>query len=259
MSDLSEIVETCVFCEGRDLFSLPAVIAGAEWPVCHMCAGAGRALLDEDPAWRASLVCLHLTAMEIEQFALGYASGGSRAERKWLFRIQRNLSRGVFREWCSCPTCSGPGGDDVVILTDLGPEFGIERETFADTMPLDVLRAIPDHVKLKASDGSTWRAVDEVARRLQDNHIATKRPPVGPLGAAALPDVPGEWRLSVKPSDARAEFRYGPVHERQRATRDADVRRYWAAFKQFGPGYLDGDVYVTDEDGVSHPWPRASK
>lgn len=257
MPDKSEIAATCVFCEGRDLFSLPAVIAGAEWPVCKMCAGAGRALLDEDEAWRASLVCLHLTAMEIEQFAVGYASGGARAERKWLFRIQRNLTRGVFREWCPCPTCTG--GGDVIVLTDLEGEFGVVVETFADTMPLDVLKSMPDHAKLTASDGSTWRAVDEIARRLEANHLATKRPPVGPLAEAARVKAPGEWTLVGKTADMRPEYRYGPVHERRRAARDADVKRYWAGFNKFGPGYLDGDYYITEEDGECHPWPRARK
>jgi hypothetical protein len=254
MAKKSEIVAACIFCEGRDLYSLSAVIASAPWPVCKMCAGAGRALMDSG-SMRHVLHCLHLVAMEIEQFAVGYAIPEDRAARKWLFRIQRNMSRGAFREVCPCETCLG--GGETVVVTDLHEEFGLERETTAETMPLAVLRSMPGHTRVEMADGSTSRAVDEIARRIVENHLATKAPPTGPLAEQAKPKRGGAW--SSRTVGNGVEHRYGPIHEGQRAKRDAEVRRYWAAFNKFGPGYLDGDYWITDEDGECHLWPRVQK
>lgn len=186
---LMEIITTCIFCEGSDLFGLPAHIAETTWPVCHLCASAGRALLDEG-AIQPVLHCLHLTAMEIEQFATGYAVAEDKASRKWLFRLQRQFARDAFREVCPCKTCMGDV--EFTVVHDLHARFGLNRETFADTMPLDVLRSMKDGQRIKASDGTTWRAVDEIARRLEAKAKETRRGDPGPLAHLAAPRGLGE-------------------------------------------------------------------
>lgn len=246
----SELSARCIFCESADVYSLPALIAGESWPVCNMCAGAGRALLDEG-ALQPRPPCLHLVACELEQFAVGYADGGDRLARKWLYRLRRNLARGLFREVCPCETCFQPG--EFVVVLDAFDEFGFEVDTTAETMPLLVLSSMPDHAKVPSSSGNWVRASDALKKRKEANHLATKRPPVSDLAAAAVVSERGEW------TGRHGERRFGPIHAGHRQKRDEDAKRYWAAFKKFGPGYLDGDYFVTDEDGECHHWPRRDK
>lgn len=249
---MREISETCIFCEAVDLFDLPAVVADAPWPVCQLCAGAGAALLAEG-AILPVRHCLHLVAMEIEQFAEGYAVPDDRAARKWLFRIKRNMARGAFREVCPCARCVGADGG-YVVLTDLPIEGGPVASS--DEVPLSILRTMSPGHKLESADGVTWNAVDLVAKRLVQNAAETRRGPVGSLAKRAIPPGPGEWVRVRNPETGHLEDVYQPVDQRRRELRDADAKRYWSAFRQWGPGYLSGDWYVTEPDGEAHPCPR---
>ncbi len=193
VADFANIPINCIFCEGSDLFGLPAVIADVPWPVCNLCASAGRAILDEGVI-QPVLHCLHLVAMEIGAFAEGYACAEDASSRKWLYRIQRQFARGAYREVCPCKTCMGEA--EITVVHYLHARFGMERETFADTMPLNVLTTMKDSQRLQASDGSTWKAAYEVARRMEANALATRRGKVGRLARAASPaSVRGRYGL----------------------------------------------------------------
>lgn len=227
VDDDSEITITCVFCEGADLFDLEASIASTFWPVCKLCAGAGRALLEEG-VLQAVPDCLHMVAMEIERFGEGYAIPEDRPSMKWLYRLKRNFSRGTFRQICPCDKCMF--GDAGVTFSDLGDDFGVESETWADTMPLQMLRGMKPGAKLKASDGSVWTPIDEIARRMVANSLATKAPAVGPLAQAARPTVAGEWVDSWNPATGEVAQAYLPVDQLARDVRDAKAKAYWARF-----------------------------
>jgi hypothetical protein len=230
VSEYADLKETCVFCESGDLFGLPAVIAETPWPVCQFCASLGAALLAEGEV-QPVLHCLHLVAMEFEEHLPGFVDPKDRDGKKWLFRIRRQFARGAFREVCPCSTCMGEG--ETVVLTDLHDQFDVQRETYADTMPLNVLQSMAPYHKVKASDGFTWRAVDEIARRLQANAQETRYP------------APPKTALSRK-----------AVKHLHGGSKAEDLARYQAAVRRFGPGYLDGEYFVTDSDGVCHPFPR---
>lgn len=179
--------DTCIFCGDERLIREKALVAGSRWPVCKMCAGAGRTLMDE--GWlQPALHCLHLTAMEIERFAEDYAAGMIGPTRRWLASIRVRFAKGDFRKRCACDGCNGRPVAGAI--ADLHDEFGVVRETFADTMPLNVLQSMRPGQLAPASDGSIWKAVDEIARRTLANMRETQRDPrAGLLSSVATPRV----------------------------------------------------------------------
>lgn len=239
--------EPCAICRSTKLFSLPAVIASVSWPICGQCAAAGAALMQEG-AIKPVAHCLQLVAMEIEAFAEGFASDpNDRLAKRWLYRIQRELSRGAVRSVCPCARCTGHG--PVMVVTDMFDMFDVPAETHADTMPLAVLKSMAPGHKVRATDGSTWRAVDEVARRLEANAFQIRRGPVGPLARAASPTQPGEWADSETDEAKPKRDTYRPIKPDHRAKRDAETKVYWAAFRKWGRGRVERETneYVTDD------------
>jgi hypothetical protein len=141
------------------------------------------------------------------------------------------------------------------VITDLGEEVGQLRHSAADTMPLLVLRSFPEHIKVAASDGSSWRAIDAVAKRLVANHIASERPPVGPMAMAAKPRRVGRW---VGPHGERQYLHGSYLSDAQDSADDAAARRYWTAFDRWGRGWFDGDYWINEETGEAHYCPVAA-
>lgn len=208
-----------------------ACLAGARWPVCHRCAGVG-ATLAQEGCLEPVRHCLHLFAMEVEALAEGYQSEVG-PMRRWLSRVRARLAEGLPRRECPCDGCNGrpvPGA-----IEDLHAFFGVEFDDTAEGADWRTLKSMREAERLKASDGSTWRAVDEIARRVVQFRAETywAGPKEGGLAARARPLMP---RLR---DNWWAE--------------DAEARRYWAGWARFGPGYLDGPYYV-DEWGECHEW-----
>lgn len=229
MSDRIER-ERCIFCESERLAPQRALIAGRQWRVCKTCAGIGRTLLDEC-ALQPVLHCLHLTAMEIEAFCY-QEKVLDFVWQRWLRRVRRKLGAGDFRRDCTCDGCNGRPVAGAI--GDAFAHFGMSAETFADTMPLNVLRSMPDGKKLTASDGTVCRAVDEVARRMVAGIKVGNRPALSLVAASAIPTTQGEWveRMDTETGEVRPV--YAPIDDQARRMRDDAARAHWAALKPQG-------------------------
>lgn len=211
--------ETCIFCGSDRLMRQRALVAGFKRPICATCGGVGRTLLDEG-ALEGVLHCLHLTAMELEAFAPDYPALDFVYQR-WIARIRRKFREGEFRELCTCNGCNGRPVAGAV--GDVFAHFGMSPETFADTMPFNVLKALPDGRKLKASDGSEWKVVDEIARRVVAGFQIGTRPALGKLALSARPVHPGSWVDDA----ASGRLIYRHVGEAEKAERDERARAHW--------------------------------
>jgi hypothetical protein len=219
--------ETCVFCESDRLFHKRATITGRQWPVCKSCASVGRTLWQEgaiDPVRH----CLHLMAMEFEAFPYDLPVLDFVWQR-WLLKLRRKLRDGEFRQACTCDGCNGRPVAGV--MGDLFVAFDVDGETFADTVPLNVLRSMPDGTKLTASDGTIWRACDEVARRMVAGMTVATRPALSPLAQSAIPASEGEWVERLDTATGEVRPMYVPIDAQARRRRDDAARAHWAAFK----------------------------
>lgn len=211
--------ETCIFCGSDRLMPQRALVAGFKRPICPTCGGVGRTLSDEG-ALEGVLHCLHLTAMELESFCY-QDSQLDFVHQRWISRIRRKFREGEFRELCPCDGCKGRPVAGAI--GDLWAHFGIDPETFADTMPFNVLKSLPDGRKLTASDGSEWKVVDEIARRVVAGFQIGTRPALGKLALSARPVEPGSWVEDA----ASGRLMYRHVGDAEKAERDERARADW--------------------------------
>lgn len=224
----------------------PATLAGEAHWLCFRCAGVG-ATLRKEGSLEPVRHCLHLFAMELERWgAEDVPSGWS--SPFWLSRVRARLADGHYRTACGCARCqlSAVADDPEPVLHQ---RFGVELSSYADDLPVSMLRGMPENHELSASDGSTWRAVDEIARRLVRNFYETQAPDGkhGALSDRARPVYSGAW--------FREEFAardvFGENDPETQRERDEKAKRYWRGLRKFGGGYPDGDAWV-DPDGVVH-------
>lgn len=240
--------ESCVICADARVMQARAHMADGRWPICKRCAGVGAALRAEGVL---ELVrhCLRLVALEIERFAGDMLGVDAGPLQRWRGRINIRLSDGALWRACPCDGCNGrpvPGA-----IVDAHAHFGVDRASAADQMHLRVLRSLKDSTRLTASDGSVWRAIDEIARRMVQNHADTRRdgPVRGGLADRAKPFWPGRWQAVESDGAVVPFYRAGERFDNQ--VSDARSRAYWRNFASYGPGYIDGIYWVTD-DGVCH-------
>lgn len=201
-----------------------ARLAGGSHPICQRCASVGAELL-RDGALESVRHCLHLFAMEVEAIWDRGDTFGS--ARSWLLRVKRRLADGELRAECPCNGCSGRPVAGAI--SDLHEHFGIGKAVYADTMPLSSLRAMRPAEVIRAEDGSHWRAVDEIARRMLVNAASTywAGPATGGLADRALPARPGEWVLVVNDETGEVRDAYLPINHHERAKADDAARRHW--------------------------------
>lgn len=238
--------ESCVICSYGRVMQARAHMADGRWPICKLCAGAGATLRREGVL---DLVrhCLRLVALEIERFASEMSGVEAGPLQRWRGRINIRLSDGALLRACPCDGCNGRPVAGAIV--DVHAHFGVDPGLPADKMDLLVLRSMKDSERLTASDGSVWRAIDEIARRMVQNHVDTVRdgPVPGGLAERAGPVFPGRWQAVESDGVVVPFYRVGERFDDQAA--DARSRAYWRNVAAYGPGYVDG-VYWVDGDGV---------
>lgn len=234
MSGQSFSSPCCAVCGFHVVVHGTFFVGGAPRRFCRVCAAIDGEMR-QSCGWSQLGVCLHMWACEAEHLAEYMDLGALVLPDRYMSRLAWQLSRGAVRRSCWCDRCRGlVQHRDTVFFTDL---FGLDDgETPGDELPLALLRSFADDVLVTHRDGSQWRAVDEIARRLAENKASTARGPLSDLAASAMP--------------------CGPPLRSQAEAWQADERSvlFWRCFARFGPGHLDGRFWV-DRDGVCHRVP----
>jgi hypothetical protein len=250
MADPFNPVVPCVFCgASADVYRLQQTVAGEKRAVCRTCAETGGDWFRQDPRARASLQCLHLTALELEAALSRPSETLFGRELRARAGIRARFAASAFRAECGCATCNGREVVDTEaarIVAEVHAEL-VERDRQAPSLAL--LRTLSGSERVQGPDGQRLPVQDAVDVWRAHNRAVMARPEVGPdaLSSRAAAAVANPvWH---RPS----------AIAKRHAKSDAVSTRHWLMVRKYGPGLRDGDYWLSRDGGYLIPLDAADR